>query len=427
MSYYQNHIRRLLVTFCTWTAVLVLVSASILLVSDAALAYRVEGRVLNGTTGQPVVPATIKILNPSMGMASEREVATLDDQGHFVVEDLHDHDHVMLLRVEHDGVNYTEIVRATGEEVVKMDISVFELTSSWDNLHVTIPHLVARRSHDTLTVDRTIQVMNHTSPPRTVSGTDAAFKLYLPEDRLQINALYVTSLGVPVSVHPDPTETPGVYAVNYPLRPGITQFSVSFDAPYANGRYTYNEKLQYDINDVLVLTQNPSLEITSKAIPIERVEDFHGFAAYETGSLARGSTLSIEFTGGELTESSRAASQAQAQGGAQVLILPNRMQNASLVVILGLLLILVLMMAFATKTPLGDAEEATLFLSRKDELLGQTARLDDLYETGTISPQLYNLKRTELMGMLAQLVYRTDFAEKPKSGHPKSKKGAARA
>ena len=61
--------------------------------------------------------------------------------------------------------------------------------------------------------------------------------------------------------------------------------AMSFDLPYASGEYSYKEVLPYNVQQVLMLTQDPNLHIHSHSNTIERLEDVEGFAAYQLTSL----------------------------------------------------------------------------------------------------------------------------------------------
>ncbi len=390
--------------------------ALILVVPTGAGAFRLHGRVVNGTTQAPLAPTTVKIVNPSGGMLVEREVQT-NDAGHFQVDNLSEDMPVYLVRVAFQDVNYTEAVRFDGSDPQNVEIKVYERTSSWESIDISVPHMMIGRSLDTLTVSELVKISNTTSPPKTVHSDDKRLTLYIPPDAIQINAVTVSALGVPLPVVPLATDRAGFYAIDYPIRPGVTTVQASFDLPYANSEYAYAEPLSYDIAELLVITEDPSMRVASPSAEVGPAEDFHGFTAYTLGGLSSGDTLQLVFSGGTST--------ASPAGGATVLIVRNRAANLGLGVMIVLFAALVFyLVSVARKGHSPQVEEEVLGI-QQEELLDQLARLDDLNKTGTVSDQMYQMKRAELVNALAGIYFRTTYEKGPDSKKTGSK-GAVR-
>ncbi|UCH85061.1 MAG: hypothetical protein JSW50_05060 [Candidatus Latescibacterota bacterium] len=392
-----------------------------------AAAFEIHGTVINGTTGAPVGPIDIRVVDPRHGMATEEEIKSRAD-GAFVVENLKENMSIYLLQVDYGGVTYTEMVRPEGRGHIDLQINVYDTTPDWDQVRVTIPHLMMRRTADTLSVDRMFTVFNNTDPPRTITGDNADFKLYLPEDRLKVTSMFVTSLGVPISVHPHPTDTPGVYTISYPFKPGETRVGTSFDLAYPETRYTYKEPLLYDIDDLVILAEDTTMTITSSTLSLGDKEKLRGFDAYHVASLDQGTVLEFTVSGGLPGGAlPRDRGQQTRSSGPRVVILESPVMNASVIIITGFVLLLVLVTVFAAKSPGEAAPADTILATRRDGLLDQMAKLDDLFETGTVSDQLYRLKRGELMDALAKVIFQIDRTERTKTPSKTKKKGASNA
>ena len=80
--------------------------------------------------------------------------------------------------------------------VATAEIKVYERTSSWDDIDISIPHIVVTRSNDSLYVERFYSIQNLKDPPKTLAGEASEF--HLPDDMLSMGSVYVMSLGVPV-------------------------------------------------------------------------------------------------------------------------------------------------------------------------------------------------------------------------------------
>jgi hypothetical protein len=371
-----------------------------LLAPASAGAFRLTGRVVNGTTGTSVGHMAIKVVNPSGGMLVEKEVHTMDALGNYQIDDLSETVPVYLVRVTYQDVNYTEVIRFDGTDPQQLDIKVYDRTNVWEGIEITVPHMMVGRSADTLTVEKFVQVSNTSSPPKTVYSDDKRLTLFIPPDALQINTVSVRAFGVPLPVSPAPTSEPGFYSIDYPVRPGVTTVQVSFDLPYAGSHYHYNEPLRDDVAELLVITQDPSMEVKSTATELGPAEDFHGFKSYTLRDLSAGDTLALAFSGG-------ASASSPAGGGTTVLIVPHGTRDLAL----GAMIVLIMALGFylvsvARKGHSAQLESEVLAI-QKNELLDQLARLDDLHKTGTVTDQMYRLKRAELKNALAGIYYRT--------------------
>jgi hypothetical protein len=396
----------------------VLFFIALTLVAGRAGAFEIRGTVVNGTTGKPVGPIKVAVVDPRHGMATEGEIQT-DAKGVFVAGNLDEKISMFLIQVNYEGVTYTEILRP-GEDTVDAVVKVYDTTPAWDDVRVSLPHLMARRSNDTLSVDRIFFVSNNTNPPKTITGQGAGFRVYVPEDHLQITSLFVTSIGVPIPVSPHPTETPGIYTVDYPFKPGETRVGVSFDVAYADTGYAYAEPLQYALDEAVAMAEDPTMEVTSETLDLGKPEEVRGLEAYRLRSLPRSSTLALRFRGGHAKLEAPAS-------GHEIVTVRNLGQNVSVAVMVGFTLLLVLVMAFATKSPLVETDETALLTSRKNALLNRIAKLDDLFEMGTVPDQLYRDKRSELVETLARIIYQIDKLEPKKSKIGRERNGAPHA
>jgi hypothetical protein len=383
--------------------------AALIIWSAQAQAFQLRGRVINLTTREPLVATPVSVVDPRHGMATEEKLQT-DSQGGFAVASLSDEVSVYLVQVNYAGVVYTEMVRPA-EGTVETEVRVYDTTTSWDSVQVSIPHLMARRTDDTLSVDRIFSVINKTNPPRTILGEGAGFRLFIPEEKLGIPTVFATSLGVPIAVEPRATETPGVFTVDFPFKPGETRVGASFDVAYTGERYEYREPLQYPVGEVVVMTEDPSMEVTSSAQTLGEATEARGFKAYRLAALPKSATLAIAFRGGEAQV--RAAREPDT--GHEVVLLQEPWQNASVIMITGFALLLVLVMAFAAKSPSVEADETALLTSRKNSLLNRIARLDDLFEMGAVTGELHKSKRRELVDALSSVMYRLERAAPRKS------------
>jgi hypothetical protein len=393
------------------TAATAFVVMLLLALAAPAFAFQITGRVINGTTNQPVHPATIRILNPSGGMLLEKEAQTLDESGRFVADDLGNNAPVYLLRVDYQGVTYTQMVQPQGQKATA-EVTVFEPTVSWNDVHVAMPHVILSRSNDTLRVQKFVQIVNHTSPPRSVYGPESRFTFYMPEDMLGSASIQVQSLAVPLPASAEATDEPGFYTIDYPIRPGQTQVSIELNLPYDGSQYHYTDKFKYPVGEMMLITDDPTMTLTGATGDAETVDDFHGFTGLRLADLGPDKALDLTVQGG----SAVARSTAQPQ----VLVLHSQAFAISIILMILLVIAMLGMLATAAARVPAPAAEREGLEQRKDAMLDQLARLDDLYKTGTVSETIYKMKRTELVNALAHLYHRL------RSDGPKSSRKSGR-
>ena len=394
-------------------AVVCLAAAVLAFCAGSTFAFEIVGRVVNGTTQEGVGDVAIKVVNPSGGMLVEKEIHTIDDQGHFRAEGLSANAPVYLLRVDYKGANYTQMVQPSGGEAT-VEVTVYEPTVSWAHVHVGLPHVIVDRSNDTLSVQKFYQIENHTTPPKTVWGPDAEFKVYIPDDALGVS-VQVQALGMPVPVSPVPTDEPGFYKINYPIRPGETRVSMTIALPYGDNTYNYIDKFKYDIGDMTVVTGDPSFRVSSRTMELERIEDFHGFQAFRVTDQGPDRALELTIAGGaNSSPMSMSSSSGSGNGGVQpqIHIVQSRSFTISLIMMVFVALVMILML-FATAGRVTPGEvERKMIREKKDALLDQLARLDDLHKMGAVSDTIYKLKREELVNSLAQVYYHLQVTTK---------------
>jgi len=98
---------------------------------------------------------------------------------------------------------------------------------------------------------RLFAVNNASNPPRTQMN-DQNFEFYLPEGAQIDQSMAETAGGQPINSAPVPQKEKNRYAFIFPLRPGETQFQVSFHLPY-NGQASINPRPIYGSQHFVVM------------------------------------------------------------------------------------------------------------------------------------------------------------------------------
>ncbi len=385
--------------------------AAITTVAGIANAVTVRGKIVNGSTGKST-DAKVYAVNPAAGMDEEQAVQSKN--GAFVIENL-DPQAFYLLRVDYAGVQYNQPLQPTGQDQ-EITVDVYDTTTSWDGVKVTMPHIAAVRDGNRLVIEQMFEINNDVA--KTISGKEGFFRLFIPTNVDTITQLFVTSLNVPVDRDPEPTGAPGEYYLDYPIRPGLTRVGLTYKVPYAGDQFELQQKIFYDIGHISIFAVDPHMSITSSSHTLQAQEQVHGMASWTLHGLTKGSTLVLKFEGGH-EHAPEMAGGGGGGGGGQVNAVPGGSEPFSRYLMVTLALVLGTL-AFVTMRGASDPlTDAKVLRRHYDLLVTRLARLDDLHATGTISGDAYKAARENLMtnlGVIA-LQLRTHGGKAPEAKH----------
>ncbi|MDH5627875.1 MAG: hypothetical protein OEY69_06230 [Candidatus Krumholzibacteria bacterium] len=379
----------------------VLVLTALTVMAGNAGAFTVRGKIVNGTTGKSV-DATVYAVNPSQGMDEEQSVKSKN--GEFVMENLAAQG-FYLLRVDYAGISYNEPLQPDGTDK-EVTVKVYETTTSWDGVKVTMPHIAAVRDGDRLVIEQMFEIDNATEPARSINGDEGFFRLYIPADVDTITQCFVVSMNVPLDRDPEATGTDNVYYLDYPIRPGVTRVGITYKVPYAGDEYDLNQDIIYDIGHVSIFAVDPHMQITSTSHSLAKQEDVHGMASWTLHGLTRGSALELKFVGGHEHGPEMAGGGGGGGGGGDVTVVAGQSESFSRY-LMGTLGLVLGTLAFVTlrgsSDPLNDPK---VLRGYYDLLVTRLARLDDLHATGSISNDAHKAARESLMTKLGVMALR---------------------
>ncbi|MFH1756161.1 MAG: hypothetical protein ABIA59_10730 [Candidatus Latescibacterota bacterium] len=366
----------------------------------SSYAYKVVGKVTNGTTARTDVAADIELINPRGGMNVEQKLRAAN--GSFVIDNLSDTSHVYVIRTVYQGISYPGIVRHGDSDTTFFEITVYDTTSLFAAPRVSIPHLMIRKIEEHYRFEIIYEIVNDAEPPKTITGNP--FKIYIPEERASLNALYTTELSLPINKEPIATSIKGIYRIDAPLKPGATRVALSFDVHAHDGSYEYLQVLPYDLQSVNIIVEDPAIEVTSGHIALEPSEGGHVGPALIASSLPRSSIFAFRVAGG----AAAGAAESSASQKTSVVTQSQATKGHSVPVIIITTLFLLSLPLLSSKKPAVAASRGNILQSQKQRLTAQIAKLDDLYATGTVTDRLYQAKRAELKQNLAHVIRRAD-------------------
>lgn len=272
---------------------------------------QIRGTVTNGTTSKPAPGIETVLLSLAGGM-EEAGRAKTDSQGQFTLE-FNDVSVPHLVRVDFQGASY---FRQVPPGTTTADITIYDAAKQVDHLVAEARIFQLQAGGGQLEVRESYTIRNESQPPRTKAG-DHTFEIVLPDGAQLKEGSFLRPGGMPLSAMPAPTKQKGHYAFDNPLRPGQSQFQVTYTLPYGGSQ------------DFVIKPDMPTAEIgimLPKSMQFKpRGEDFltaqeeSGFATFVAKSVPAGKTLqfSVSGEGSAPTEAQQGGGQMPTQGGAQ--------------------------------------------------------------------------------------------------------------
>ncbi len=192
----------------------------------AAAAQSLTGTVTNGTTGKPAAGDEVILINLTTTMEIGATTKA-DSQGKFSFQ-LTGGAGPHLIRAVHQGVTYHQMAPPGTNSV---EVLVYDVAPKVSGLMVTADVIRFQADSGSMQGVRLFVVNNSSSPAKTQMN-DHNFEFFLPPgakiEQLQARA----PNGQPIRADTTPQAEKNRYAINFPLRPGETQFQLEFTLPY---------------------------------------------------------------------------------------------------------------------------------------------------------------------------------------------------
>jgi len=235
LNIYPSRVRNILLT-------IILLAAGSALVSAAT----VSGTVTNGTQGKPAAGDEVVLIKLSSGMEEVGHTKT-NAEGKFTFN-VQEANSPYLVRAIHQEVTY-HVPAPPGTNSV--DVTVYDVAPKVEGVRAVADLMYLQAGQGSLGVTRVFAVDNNSKPPRTEMN-DAPFEFYVPEGAQIDQAQAQTAGGEPLNVSPTPQAQKNRYSFDFPLRPGQTQFQVTYHVPYS-GKATIDPRLIYPLQHFVVI------------------------------------------------------------------------------------------------------------------------------------------------------------------------------
>ena len=276
----------------------------------SACAETLTGTVTNGTTSKPAAGDDVILLSLGQGMEEAGRTKS-DAQGKFSLG-LGGPAGPHLVRVVHQGVTYHRMAPPGTNSV---EVQVFDVAKKIEGIKVAADLMYVQAKSDELGITRIFSVDNSSQPPRTQMN-DENFEFYLPEGAQIDGSEAQTAGGQPVNSAPVPQAEKNRYAFVFPLRPGETQFQVTYRIPYS-GSAQVDPKSLYPLQHFVVIVPK-SMQFTpaQKGIFEEKQPPNQPQAKAEVAvNTTAGQKLGFGISGGGMLADENAAAAGSPEGG----------------------------------------------------------------------------------------------------------------
>ena len=240
------------------------IATAVLLLAAASFAETLTGTVTNGTTSKPAAGDDVILIKLGQGMEEAARVKS-DAQGKFTLDLPDSGPH--LIRVVHQGVTYH---RMAPPGTTSVEVKVFDVSRKVAAVSVTADVLRFQAQGNELQGVRLFAVDNTSQPPRTQMN-DQNFEFYLPDGAQVDSSFAQTEGGQPVNSAPVPQTERNRYAFVFPLRPGETQFQITYHLPY-NGELKFDPKSLYPAQHFVVMVPK-TMQFTSDSSAFQPMKD----------------------------------------------------------------------------------------------------------------------------------------------------------
>ena len=206
-----------------------------------SLLASIEGTVVNRTSGKPQARVTITLVKPgAQGMQTLASTVS-DGAGKFRFTNDQPQGGPELLQASYKSVNYNKLL-TPNIPTTDVNVDVYEATSSASVARVAQRMLLLEPSAGRINVDETVIVQNEGNVTFTNHAL-GAIRFYLPpaaNDQVRVNAR--GPQGMPLPCAPEKAQEDDVFKVQFPIKPGETEFQISYVLPVGSP-FTFRDRV----------------------------------------------------------------------------------------------------------------------------------------------------------------------------------------
>jgi hypothetical protein len=213
-----------------------------------------------------------------------------------------------LIRVDHQKASYFQPA-PPGTSTV--DLTVYDVAAKVPAITTEANVMRVETDPQGLHVTQSYFVKNDSTPPKT-QFSSRSYEIYLPPEAKVEGAAAMGPGGMPVASSPAPVGDPGHYAYLFPLRPGETQFQLTYSLPYS-GSAKFTPKLADKADNVVVMLPKSMTFTPDPSTPYQPINDELNAQTFVAKNVSPAQALGFSVSGsGALPRDVQAAQSGQA-------------------------------------------------------------------------------------------------------------------
>ena len=230
---------------------------AILLLCSASAFAAVTGTVINKTTGQPQAGATVALNKLGQNGIELIDQAKSDAQGKFTINmEVSGPPH--LIRTAYDGVTYNHML-PPGSPTTGLTIEVYNASKQAGSAKVSKHMVLFEPSNGQMEINEVYLFSNDGQTAWNDPG-NGTLHFFLPAGAEgKVKAEVTAPGGMPIGAPVAKTSKPDVFEVDYPVKPGETQFNLTYVVPYTEGQPYEGKIVTKDENSYLIAPNGVTL------------------------------------------------------------------------------------------------------------------------------------------------------------------------
>jgi len=382
-------------------------SAPTLLRAQSHLETHIEGRIMNGTTKEPVADQEVRLLMPRGGMQQVANTVT-DSAGHFSFHQTQlDLSAFYLASTEFQRVPYNAPVRLNSAGNASVNLTVYDSTNSESDLRIASLLLLARAERSRIRVREQYTLQNSSQPPRAYANPAGTFHFRLALGVTEPTVTVTGLMNMPIPQTPEPGKSAGEFFIRYPLKPDTTTVTVEYETDYSSGGVVLTAQNSYPTDHIAMFVSPLTLSVESAVLKPTGADSQNDVRAFEAENLPPATVLEARLSG----EAASGAPSGTNASEPSVKEIPDSITRLAVPLMACFLLVLLwaLGVRVAREWPTLTQQRAGGPVQKKLEakletLLNSLADLDELFAAGKMAERNYWRERLELKAKVAAIL-----------------------
>jgi hypothetical protein len=274
----------------------------------SARAAIITGTVTNGTTQTPAAGDAVVLISLDQRMQEIARSKT-DGQGHFSIDAPDPGMH--LIRIDHQGAAYFQPAPPNTPNV---NAQVYDVAAVVAGVTTVANVMRVETDAQGLRVTQSFFIKNDSNPPRT-QFSNRSYEFYLPPNAQIEGSAAMAPGGMPVQSSPVPLGEKDHFAFLFPLRPGVTQFQLSYHLPYSSS-LAFDQRFATTTDSFVVMMPKSMTFKPADAASFQTIDATPGAQTFLSRNAGPPKAIAFTVSGsGAMPRDTQAESQGDANGG----------------------------------------------------------------------------------------------------------------